>query len=343
MRAEDVENVLDALKNDALLIISEANIINLIIECRKILRNEDMLLRASGNFVIFGDIHGHFFEFLGMMDGLEPHRNVDMDASINSETKFIFLGDYVDRGQKSVECILYLMAMKILYPDRYFLLRGNHEEAIMNVQDNGFYSNCKNTFGARIFAEITMTYSYMSVAIILNDTIFCVHGGISPILNDVNELNNIEKPTNIDGVILDLLWSDYRDDVDTFEDNYDRGCAYFYGIKAIDNFLDQNSLTCIIRGHEFFSDGFSNMADGRVISIFSAGNYIPGIENTPAVITIDFVDDKNIFSIISFSLKPDPPYSEDEIDNELSIDVPIDNSLSIFDELKNILGINNWE
>lgn len=75
--------------------------------------------------MIIGDVHGQFFDMIEMLDNLIPRLEKEEDFGL------LFLGDYVDRGIMCVEVLMYLTALKINFPDRVTLLRGNHESRSM--------------------------------------------------------------------------------------------------------------------------------------------------------------------------------------------------------------------
>ncbi len=81
------------------------------------LKKEPNLLKLKDPVTVVGDIHGQYYDFVKMLDvGGDPEN-----------TKYLFLGDYVDRGSFSVEVVLLVYSIKLNYPKTVFLLRGNHE------------------------------------------------------------------------------------------------------------------------------------------------------------------------------------------------------------------------
>jgi len=95
---------------------------------REIFLEQPILLELTAPIKICGDIHGQYPDLLRIFEfGRHP-----------PEANYLFLGDYVDRGKQSVECICLLLAYKIKFPENFFLLRGNHESAAINKL-YGFY------------------------------------------------------------------------------------------------------------------------------------------------------------------------------------------------------------
>ncbi|XP_010495583.1 PREDICTED: serine/threonine-protein phosphatase PP1 isozyme 5-like [Camelina sativa] len=144
------------------------------------------------------DIHGQYSDLLRLFEygGFPPAAN------------YLFLGDYVDRGKQSLETIFLLLAYKIKYPENFFLLRGNHECASIN-RIYGFYDECKRRFNMKLWKLFTYTFNCLPVAAVIDEKILCMHGGLSPDLTNVEQIKNIERPSDIpdSGLLCDLLWS----------------------------------------------------------------------------------------------------------------------------------------
>jgi len=153
----------------------------LIEESTKIIQADSMLLDLEAPIKIFGDVHGQYFDLFRLFDV----------AGYPSEDnqKFLFIGDYVDRGKQSIETICLLLAFKIKYPKKIFLLRGNHECQSINRM-YGFYDECKRRYSVKIWKEFGQCFDVLPVCAIVDDRILCMHGGLSPDLNDTLEIIN---------------------------------------------------------------------------------------------------------------------------------------------------------
>ncbi|KDO22081.1 hypothetical protein SPRG_12067 [Saprolegnia parasitica CBS 223.65] len=267
---------------------------------------EPNVLEIQAPVVVFGDLHGQFFDLLKMLDQIEFFA----DKPEHADRKLLFLGDYVDRGVFSCEVMLFLLCMKIHAPSRVFLLRGNHEcEAISSFY--GFRLECKAKYGLSVYFHFIECFRSLPLAAILDapdGRIFCVHAGLSPDLDtiaDIQALNRRQEPTT-SGPLCDLLWSDpvpeyevelpLADEGDNrtppeetssscgtktglkkrpsivpetarWSPNEVRGCSYYYGCLAVYSFLNRNNLLCILRAHELQDEGF--------LFHFSSQAYLP--------------------------------------------------------------------
>lgn len=138
-----------------------------------------MLLDLEAPIKIFGDVHGQYFDLF---------RLFDIAGYPGGNHKFLFIGDYVDRGKQSIETICLLLAYKIKYPNDFFLLRGNHECQSINRM-YGFYDECKRRYNVKIWKEFGLCFNVLPVCAVVDDKILCMHGGLSPDLNDLEIIN----------------------------------------------------------------------------------------------------------------------------------------------------------
>ncbi|CAK7341107.1 unnamed protein product [Dovyalis caffra] len=223
------------------------------------------------------DIHGQYSDLLRLFEygGFPPHAN------------YLFLGDYVDRGKQSLETICLLLAYKIKYPENFFLLRGNHECASIN-RIYGFYDECKRRFNVRLWKTFTDCFNCLPVAALIDEKILCMHGGLSPDLNHLDQIRNLQRPTDVPdtGLLCDLLWSDPSKDVQGWGMN-DRGVSYTFGPDKVTEFLQKQDLDLICRAHQVVEDGYEFFANRQLVTIFSAPNYCGEFDNAGAMMSVD--------------------------------------------------------
>lgn len=242
-----------------------------------LLRMEETVLSLSGQMQIVGDLHGHLFDLY----------RIFAKCGLPNKTRYLFLGDLVDRGSLSIETVTLVLLAKVLYPNNVYIIRGNHEFVQMGHQF-GFENEIIERFGTNnIMEEFGTTFSYLPLAVLLNDEYLCIHGGLAPNLFSINQIRVIEKPFNdFDGIIpASILWSDPKDNVEGFAPST-RGVGFFFGASAAKDFLDGNGIKKIIRGHECVADGYLEQFGGSVITVFSASNYCGLSDNKSCVLGV---------------------------------------------------------
>ncbi|CAN4111061.1 unnamed protein product [Withania somnifera] len=257
--------------------LSEAEIRQLCVNARQIFLSQPNLLKIRAPVRICGDIHGQFQDLLRLFEygGYPPAAN------------YLFLGDYVDRGKQSLETICLLLAYKIRYPNKIFLLRGNHEDAKIN-RVYGFYDECKRRFNVRLWKIFTDCFNCLPVAALIDEKILCMHGGISPELKSLDLINEIQRPAEVPdgGLLCDLLWADPDPRIKGWSDS-DRGVSCTFGPDVVAEFLAKNELDLICRGHQVVEDGYEFFAKRRLVTLFSAPNYGGEFDNAGALLSVD--------------------------------------------------------
>lgn len=258
-------------------------------EAIEVFKRKSCLVKISGKFIIVGDIHGSIMDLLRIFRvfGRPP------------QTRYLFLGDYVDRGSFSVPVICLLFSLMIMHPDDVFLLRGNHEFSIVN-QSYGFLAECRERFGTvSPWVKINEAFDYCPLAALLNNEVFAVHGGISPGVVDVNSISDIQLPLSTFSqrpYVADLVWADPSNETKCFKDNV-RGTGVCFGETAIERFMERSKIRLIVRGHQCIIDGFEFFADNRVVTLFSCANYRHSDKNKVGVMEIDKEGNANLYNL----------------------------------------------
>jgi len=257
--------------------LSEEEIKLLINKCKEILKQQPSFLELACPISILGDIHGQYFDLLRLFEygGYPP------------STNYLFLGDYVDRGKQSIETICLLMAYKIKYPENFFMIRGNHEAELVN-RIYGFYDECRKRYNVKLWKNFTDMFNWLPIAALIDDKIFCVHGGLSPDLENIEQLYDIIRPTDVpnSGLLCDILWSDPSTEVDDWGQN-ERGISYIYSLSVIKKFLEQNNLDLICRAHQVVEDGYEFFGNRSLVTVFSAPDYCEEYNNCAAIMVVD--------------------------------------------------------
>ncbi|KAM3271662.1 hypothetical protein ACQJBY_042083 [Aegilops geniculata] len=256
----------------------------------RIFSSEPSVIKLKAPIKIFGDLHGQFGDLMRLFDEYGAPSTAGDIAYID----YLFLGDYVDRGQHSLETITLLLALKVEYPQNVHLIRGNHEAADINALF-GFRIECIERMGERdgiwTWHRVNRLFNWLPLAALIEKKIICMHGGIGRSINHIEQIENLQRPITMEAgsvVLMDLLWSDptENDSVEGLRPNARGPGLVTFGPDRVMEFCNNNDLQLIVRAHECVMDGFERFAQGHLITLFSATNYCGTANNAGAILVL---------------------------------------------------------
>ncbi|EER95434.2 hypothetical protein BDA96_01G524900 [Sorghum bicolor] len=260
-------------------------------KAKEILMEESNVQPVKSPVTICGDIHGQFHDLVELfrIGGKCP------------DTNYLFMGDYVDRGYYSVETVTLLVALKVRYPHRITILRGNHESRQI-TQVYGFYDECLRKYGnANVWKTFTDLFDYFPLTALVESEIFCLHGGLSPSIENLDSVRSLDRVQEVphEGPMCDLLWSDPDDRCGWGISP--RGAGYTFGQDISEQFNHTNNLKLVARAHQLVMEGYNWAHEQKVVTIFSAPNYCYRCGNMASILE---VDDCNSHTFIQFEPAP---------------------------------------
>lgn len=278
------------------------------------------------------------------------------------DTNYLFMGDFVDRGFYSLESFLLLLCLKVRYPDRITLIRGNHESRQITTV-YGFYDECLRKYGsANVWRYCCEVFDYLALGALVLGTssaldsssqdssmealdedlevdvrdskngiiaqtkrgqlagdpagssptgtpsktgpsgtgatsdsdgstgstgaVLCVHGGLSPLVQYVDGIRLLDRKQEVphEGSMCDLLWSD-PDDIMGWGLS-PRGAGFLFGSDIVKKFNHINDLSLIARAHQLVMEGFKEMFDCTIVTVWSAPNYCYRCGNVAAILEL---------------------------------------------------------
>jgi protein phosphatase len=282
---------------------NDEEIQKLIEEVKPILEKDHSLIKIRSPCKIFGNLYGIYND---LMRYFESYGNPSDDNQMGdiSVMQYIFLGDFCDRGYNSLEIILLLFALKIKFPQFIYIIRGHHEDKNINAE-YGLGQECIDRLSddirdpLSIFANINKAFDLLPFGVLVDNNILMVHGGIGSSINSLDDIDCIKRPievvqnvsNNEQLKVIDLLWSEYCDEIDNIDANIERdkfkkGFIVKYGKNRLNKFLDENKINLLITAHQFVKGGFTTFNNDRLLIVFSATNYMNKFGNVGGMITI---------------------------------------------------------
>lgn len=269
--------------------LSQADTIKLLEKAQRQLATEAQLLEISSKrVVVVGDTHGDY-----------NTSKKAVDAFLGSEgTVLLFLGDYVDRGPKQIENINFLLNLKINFPEKIYLIRGNHETPMANL-NYGFFNLVSSRYSVELYRKYSELFAQMPYAAVLDSSVLCIHGGLAEGLKDLNQIASLPKgevePAS--PLVMQLLWNDPKEGISGFERSFRGEGIRFFGRDIFDIFMEKNRLSLMLRAHEAYPEGYAYLFSGRLLGLFSCRYY--GV--IPRAAVVDRAAGKRSVSIVDLT------------------------------------------
>jgi diadenosine tetraphosphatase ApaH/serine/threonine PP2A family protein phosphatase len=258
-------------------------------------KGSSCVARVNAPAKVFGDIHGQFSDMLDLFScfGWPTRYRGDIEGMT-----YVFNGDFVDRGNHSLEVVAFLFACKLVYPKNIVLVRGNHELNEINCE-YGFLKECKGRLGdydgERLWIAINKVFGYLPLVCVISDKIAVMHGGIGRKEWSIADLQNRFKipisSQTIDesDMLTNILWSDptRSDDViGVHANNRSKDKIVEFPSDAVSKFCQSNDLDLVFRSHQCVMAGYELFAGGKMCTVFSAANYCDSCNNNSACIVV---------------------------------------------------------
>ena len=285
---------------------------SLLSHASQLFKREATLINITGPVVVVGDLHGHLLDLFRIMKEFRepPH------------SKYLFLGDLVDRGEFSIETATLIFIMKVLFPNNVYVIRGNHE-FVETTENLGFLAEIHSLYGSReVFDSFMEVFSYLPLGARINGDIICLHGGIGPNVCDMDAVASIARPIRGYGneVVTDVLWSDPTTQLPMYFPST-RGYGALYGVIVFNEFLDKAKASCLVRGHQCVEEGCESMFDGKLFTVFSASHYCGTTLNKSGVLLVNAYGEKEprVFPMLPYLKRSEVAFVTSESETKFKI------------------------
>jgi diadenosine tetraphosphatase ApaH/serine/threonine PP2A family protein phosphatase len=211
--------------------------------------------------VIFvGDLHGELEQLLRIKR-----------IFLKSDSYFVFLGDYADRGPSQIETTNLVFSLLLKYPYRVTLLRGNHESESV-ASRYGFRDAVERKYSHELFESYCDVFSTLPLVANNAGFIFACHGGVPRNVTSIDQIKKIDRFHREfeDPISFQLVWNDPSEGDFQFSPSMRGGRALVFGETAFNDFMDALNYKIMIRAHEAYREGVNFFFNDRLISVFSA-------------------------------------------------------------------------
>ena len=282
----------------------------LITRTKFILNQEPSYLHLNGPIHVVGSLDANYDRLL----------TIFKQYGKPSQTRYLFLGNYVNKGRGGSDIIILLCAFKVLYPNNIYFLRGKHELRSICQSDQyplNFDSECKEKkLDYELFISL---FDCMPIAALIGNSIFCVHSGISPMASP-EDIENFERPSSLESTFIkDFLLSVPNNDVEGYTVAIDIKQIFKFGKEAVQVFLTTNNYKLIVRTHENLDEPytFPLNQNKNLISLFSSPK--PGNKGSVMIIDENLNYSLSLFEAGKNEVIENPKNPEDLKSSDISL------------------------
>ena len=230
-----------------------------------------LMLSSESTIHVVGCLYGHLLDLLAIlkMYGVPP------------QSRYLFLGNFINQGEFSLETLILIFTLKVMFPEHVFIIRGDQETKDVCVLQE-FYNELISEYDDKLFFPIVKVFSQMPLAAIIDGKVLCVSGGIGINVQDINTINEIKRPAVLmnNAALIEILFSDPTEFLPMFMPA-SRGFGNLFGENATADFLKKIKFQTLIRGRQL-EMGVKSYFNNACYSVCSASTK----ESLPGIITI---------------------------------------------------------
>ena len=259
---------------------NQASFVQLVEEARQLICKEGgtignlvisgrlVTLKPQGKALVIGDIHGDLESLIHILKDSDSLKNMRQDK----DAVTIFLGDYGDRGEFSVEVYYVVLKLKLSFPEQVILMRGNHEgpeDLMASPHDLPLQFQAK--FGEKRetgYSELRELFACLYTAVLVKERYLMIHGGLPQHAKTTEDLAYAHAKHPEQDLLEDMLWSDPNPAIKGTQLSF-RGAGKLFGEDVTADLLERFHVKILIRGHEPCDEGFKIDHNGRILTLFS--------------------------------------------------------------------------
>lgn len=222
-------------------------------------------LPLDGIALVVGDLHGDLESLINILSG-----SGFIEEKSRNSIYLVFLGDYGDRGEKSVEVYGVILTLKSIFRKRVILLRGNHEgPKDLKVYPHDLPYFLRKKYGSRggeVYTYLQKFFDSLHHSVIVEGKYLMLHGGLPEGVTSLEEIAYAHKTHPAKKYLEEILWNDPGDNQENHPSP--RGAGKIFGERLTIDTLTKLGVKTLVRSHQPCG-GVSVKQKGKVLTLFS--------------------------------------------------------------------------